>query len=62
MVDWPYKLHYGITFNFYRLYDLSTDPTEQTDIRAEHPEVFRRLRARLRRWMSEEITPQAPRR
>ena len=32
------------------LYDLSRDPTEQTDVRAEHPEVAAELQAALAEW------------
>ncbi|MCP4502284.1 MAG: sulfatase-like hydrolase/transferase [Deltaproteobacteria bacterium] len=31
-----------------RLYDLATDPDEKNDVRAAHPEVFQRLKKRLR--------------
>jgi len=62
MIDWPYKLHYGITFDEYALYDLSNDPTEQVDLEAVRADDFERLRERLRRWMSEEVEPRRPRR
>ena len=35
------------------LYDLQTDPGEQTDRAAAHPEVVKRLRARLVAWADE---------
>ena len=40
IVDWPWKLHYSITFNEYRLFDLSQDPQEEKDRVEQHPEVF----------------------
>lgn len=55
IVDWPYKLQYGITFNTYWLHDLSQDPTEQTNLALTEPEVLDRLQRRLRQWMSEEL-------
>ncbi|MGC6415894.1 MAG: sulfatase-like hydrolase/transferase [Bradymonadia bacterium] len=57
IVDWPWKLHYSITFNEYRLFDLSQDPQEEKDVVDQHPEVFQRLQRRLRRWMAEEVKP-----
>lgn len=62
MIEWPWKLHYGIAFEQYRLFDLSTDPNEQTDLADERPDEFERLKTRLRQWMSEEIEPSTPRR
>ncbi|MEZ4471661.1 MAG: sulfatase-like hydrolase/transferase [bacterium] len=55
IIDWPYKLQYGITFNTYWLYDLSKDPTEQENLALTEPEVLERLQRRLRQWMSEEL-------
>ncbi len=34
----------------YQLFDLASDPGEETDISAEHPEVAERMRRVLRRW------------
>lgn len=62
MIDWPWKLHYGITFDEYALYDLSVDPTEQVDLKGVRVDEFERLKKRLRRWMSEEVEPRRPRR
>ncbi|MCA9539043.1 MAG: sulfatase-like hydrolase/transferase [Myxococcales bacterium] len=62
VVDWPWKLQYGITFDEYRLYNLAEDPQERVDRLDAEPEVFERLQARLRRWMSEEVRPRPPRR
>ncbi len=62
IIDWPWKLHYGITFDEYQLYDLSRDPHEQEELSERHPEVFERLQNRLRQWMSEEVEPARPRR
>ncbi len=62
VVDWPFKLQYGITFNQYTLYDLSQDPDELNDLSKSRPEVFERLQRRMRKWMSEEVNPIAPRR
>ncbi|MCB9528207.1 MAG: sulfatase-like hydrolase/transferase [Myxococcales bacterium] len=62
IIDWPWKLQYGITFDEYTLFDLASDPDEQTDLSASHPGELSRLRARLRQWMSEEVEPVRPRR
>lgn len=61
MIDWPWKLHYSITYDHYALYDLSTDPEEQRDLLAERPEVAEAMQIRLRRWMSQEVQPSKPR-
>ncbi|MEE2756857.1 MAG: sulfatase-like hydrolase/transferase [Myxococcota bacterium] len=57
MIDWPWKLHYSITFNEYRLYDLSQDPNEDRDVMAQHPIVFDRLQKQLRQWMADDVRP-----
>lgn len=61
IIDWPWKLQYGITFGEYTLYNLAADPNEQEDVAAAHPAVFERLQSRLRQWMSEEVEPATPR-
>ena len=35
------------------LFDLATDPSENRNVAAEHPEVVARLRKRLRNWVAE---------
>lgn len=62
IIDWPWKLQYGITFDEYTLFDLSVDPDEQTDLSGAFPGELSRLRGRLRQWMSEETEPVRPRR
>jgi arylsulfatase A-like enzyme len=57
IVDWPYKLQWGITFNTFWLYDLSADPTEQKNLATREKAVLKRLTRRLRQWMSEEVEP-----
>lgn len=61
IVDWPWKLQYGITYNEYTLYRLDQDPTEQVNLVDSQPEVFEALRRKLRRWMSEQVEPATPR-
>lgn len=61
LYDWPWKLHYSITYDHYALFDLSTDPEELDDVLADHPEVAEVMKARLRRWMSQEVEPSKPR-
>ena len=60
IVDWPFKLQYGITFDEYTLYDLIQDPEEQRNLTTQRPKVFARLQRTLRRWMSQEVKPVKP--
>lgn len=62
IIDWPWKLHYSLTTNEYRLFDLSRDPDELDDLVDREPEVFARMQKRLREWMSEVVQPSRPRR
>lgn len=62
IVDWPWKLQWGITFDEYTLFDLSKDPNEQENLADREPEQRDRLLRRLRRWMAEEVHPREPRR
>ncbi|MGK0358849.1 MAG: choline-sulfatase [Bradymonadia bacterium] len=55
IVEWPYKLQWGITFNSYWLHDLRVDPTEQTNLAHTEKAVLDRMVRRLRLWMSEEV-------
>ncbi|MFN3197983.1 MAG: sulfatase-like hydrolase/transferase [Bradymonadia bacterium] len=61
IVEWPWKLHYSITYDHYALFDLSADPKEQTDVLEAHPDVAEALKRRLRRWMSQEVERAMPR-
>jgi hypothetical protein len=61
IVDWPWKLQYGITFDEYTLFNLAQDPEEQFDLHTHKRAEFLRLQKALRRWMSSEVTPSAPR-
>jgi len=36
--------------NKYELYDLTVDPSEQTDLAARHPEIVNRMKAELESW------------
>lgn len=40
-----YKLHYALEDGSYELYDLASDPNEQEEISAKHPELAQRLLA-----------------
>jgi arylsulfatase A-like enzyme len=60
IVQWPWKLQWGITFGEYTLYDLSKDPNETEDLSRERPAVVRRLYAQLRRWMAEDLDVYTP--
>lgn len=60
IVDWPWKLQWGITFNSFWLHDLRVDPTEQTNLAMREKAVLDRLVRRLRQWMSEEVEPFDP--
>lgn len=61
IVDWPWKLQYGITFNQYTLFNLAKDPNEKRNLTRAEPKQFTRLRRMLRRWMSEDVRPSTPR-
>lgn len=60
VLDWPWKLHYGARFNEYLLFDLSTDPTEKTDLSETRVAEFERMQALLRRWLGEVLKPEQP--
>ena len=49
----PWKLVQNSPFAPLELFNLENDPMEQTDVKEEHPEVFRRLAAALRRYIQE---------
>jgi len=49
----PWKLVQNSPFAPLELFNLEEDPMEQTDVREEHPEVFRRLATALRRYIQE---------
>ena len=61
VIDWPWKLQYGITFDEYTLFNLAQDPDEQFDLFARKPEVFKRLQKTLREWMSSSVRSVEPR-
>ena len=52
MIVWPWKLEFAVTNDYFRLYDIEQDPTETRDLSKEVPAVAKRLRRRLREWMS----------
>jgi arylsulfatase A-like enzyme len=60
IVEWPFKLQYGITFDEYTLYDLIQDPEEQRNLVKLRPKVFSRLQSNLRQWMSQDVKPVKP--
>ncbi len=39
----------------YELYDLTVDPSEKTDLAAEHPEIVNRMKAELKNWQESVI-------
>ncbi len=60
LILWPWKLLYSITYDHYRLYDLSEDLKEQRDLSSARPQILKKMKGRLRRWMSEERRPVNP--
>ena len=60
LIDWPWKLHYSISFQNFHLYDLSKDAREEVDRAANSPRTLERLDRRLKRFLSEETTPMKP--
>ena len=51
VTDGRYKLSYNIWTEETVLYDLSEDPTEQTDVAEQRPEVVADLKGTLMRWI-----------
>jgi arylsulfatase len=51
--DWKLIMIPGEGGNTYELYDLRTDPLEERDVAAEHPEVVDSLKALLVDWIGE---------
>lgn len=49
--DGRFKLHLDLETGAWALYDLEWDPREQIDVRERRPDVTRRLRAALERWI-----------
>ena len=47
--DNRYKLH-KLSARKYELYDVVADPSEKTDIAAEHPEIVERMKVELETW------------
>jgi len=60
LIAWPWKLHYSLKYQRYKLYDLSKDPTEEVDRSSASVRAVDRLMRRLKRFLSEETTPIAP--
>jgi len=60
LIAWPWKLHYSLKYQRYKLYDLSKDPTEEVDRSTMGQLALERLMRRLKRFLSEETTPIAP--
>lgn len=60
LIAWPWKLHYSLKYQRYKLYDLSKDPTEEVDRSSTKGLAVDRLMRRLKRFLSEETTPIAP--
>ncbi|MCX6879572.1 MAG: sulfatase-like hydrolase/transferase [Verrucomicrobia bacterium] len=55
--DNRYKLHQrpgdkGDKDDKYELYDMTTDPSEKTDVAAAHPEIVKRMQAELESWLA----------
>jgi choline-sulfatase len=57
MVEWPYKVYWRVAGKSWRLYDLSKDPGEKTDLRKAEPEVFKVLSAKVKLWRSKLDVP-----
>jgi len=55
LIDWPWKLHHSVTYNYYELFHLEEDPGERKNRIKHDPEVYARLRERLRTWMASEL-------
>ncbi len=60
LVMWPYKLHYSIAAESFKLFDLSQDPNEEQDLRWRDKETFKRMRDTMMMLMQTKIQPKAP--
>lgn len=60
LVDWPWKIHYSRDYRKYRFFNLRKDPFEMNELRSERSPAFRRVRRRMMRFLSEEMTPLKP--
>ena len=47
LLEWPYKLHWNVRHNRYRLYNLARDPGERRDLRRRRRAIFKKLRDAL---------------
>ena len=56
MVQWPYKIIWKLGVNRWEVYDLARDPGELKSIHKESPEVFARMKERIQRWRSVELS------
>ena len=55
MIDWPFKIHRSVTHRYWELFDLEADPGEKKNLKSKRPEVFARMRTRLKAWMRDEL-------
>jgi arylsulfatase A-like enzyme len=56
MVEWPYKIIWRLGTNRWELFNLVEDPQELRSLRKEEPETFARMKDRIQRWRSLELT------
>ena len=47
LLEWPYKLHWNVRHNRYRLYNLAKDPQERLDLRRTERAMVKKLRDAL---------------
>ncbi|HSF40026.1 MAG TPA: sulfatase [Thermoanaerobaculia bacterium] len=59
VTDGTWKLAFDLATGGTKLFDLSTDPGEKTDLSSKHPEDTRRLEAALLRWLGSHEGPLA---
>lgn len=57
---WPWKLILNVDKNSRKLFNLESDPNEQTNVAAEHPEVKARLAMELDAFMKQRVKYKAP--
>lgn len=53
MVRWPYKLHWRVTRNKFRLFNLETDPGETKDLSKSEPQVLKKMKAEAQLWRAQ---------
>ena len=60
MIDWPWKLHRSITYGYDELFNLEEDPGEARNRVKSDPQIYGRMKARMRQWISSQLQEVKP--